>query len=77
MTLEPGDGAPAGSYKVTVVWPVGAERLSRQQLQDAAYGGDTPPDRLKGKFSDSATTPLSVTVEPGQQTLPPIDLSAP
>jgi hypothetical protein len=76
MTLEPGDGAPPGNYKVTVVWPVGAERLSRQQLQDAAYGGETPPDRLKGKLSDSETTPLSLTIEPGQHALPPIELPA-
>lgn len=73
-TVETGDGAPPGFYKVTVEWPVGAERFSQQQLQEAAYSGDTPQDRWKGKYADPTTTPFDLTIESDGSGLPPIVL---
>jgi len=64
-TVTPGDGAPPGSYKVTVQWPRGAEHLTPQQLMDAAFGGDTLPDRFEGKYAHASLTPFTVTVNRG------------
>ena len=57
------DGAPAGDYKVTVVW--------RGELEtDDPERASLQPDRLAGKYSDPEKTPLAVTVEPGDNVIP-------
>lgn len=53
-TYGPKDGAPAGEYRVTVIWPgPGGE-------------GDSPgPDRFRGKYTNPNTSPLKATVVAG------------
>lgn len=60
-----GDGAPAGDYTVTVVWPE-----IRVDHGEEVRG----PDRLKGRYGDARTSPLRVTVAPGANTLPTLEL---
>jgi len=61
-TFEPNDGAPAGEYRVTVVWL-------------APGGGEDPPDLLKGRYRDPAATPLKVRIRQEPTELPPFKLS--
>jgi hypothetical protein len=53
MTYEKDDGAPAGSYNVTVFW---------QRPQTSPFDGDGP-DILAGRYNDSKTSKISFTVE--------------
>ncbi len=65
-TYEPGDGAPAGDYKVTVVWhrPVPGRQ---------AEGDDPPPPNvIPAEYADPGKTPLTITVEEGENEFPPI-----
>jgi len=61
-TYEPGDGAPAGEYRVTVVWL-------------APGGGEDPPDLLKGRYRDPAASPLRVTIPKDSTELTPFKLN--
>jgi hypothetical protein len=56
-TYEQGDGAPAGEYAVTIVWPT-----PRKTPLDPEGG-----DQLQGKFADpkSSTIRFTVKKEPG------------
>jgi hypothetical protein len=65
-TYEPGDGAPAGEYKATVEW--------RRPAAGQEVGGDgpPPPNVLPPDYASSATTPLTVTVEEGENEIPPL-----
>lgn len=60
-TYELDDGAPAGSYQVTLVWP---EDTSRPSLFD----------RLDRKFDEPEESKWTVTVTEGDNTLPPIEI---
>lgn len=73
-TIETGDGAPPGVYKVTVEWPEAAGRLSQKQLTEAVSSGDTLKDRFNGRFADPEMTPFELTIEPDSSDLPPINL---
>ena len=66
-TFLDGDGAPAGEYAVTVIWPTSREE-----------GGETVKglDRLKGRYNNPQNTPLKVVIQEGRNELPPIQLSA-
>ena len=74
FTFNPGDGAPAGDYKVLIKWP---SQGRATDLRDApppgavVYNG---PDRLKGKYYNIEKTPLSVTIEKKTNDLPPFNL---
>ena len=60
------DGAPAGEYRVTVVWrPSDSADPERRDME---------PDALQGKYSDPETTPLRVTVERAPNQLQPFEL---
>jgi hypothetical protein len=62
-TYDPGDGAPAGDYVVTIVWP------------GPAAPNQDPPDRLKGRFLDPKTSPLRATVQKGPTEIEPFRLA--
>jgi hypothetical protein len=65
-TYTAGDGAPAGEYAVTVLWPQG----------DSPIGGDADagPDRLGDRYSNPKTTTLRANVTTGPNDLPPYNL---
>jgi hypothetical protein len=65
MSFKPGDGAPAGDYQVTVIFPM--NRFSKHL---------SGIDRLKGKFANPKTSGLTAKVEPKSNELPPFDLKA-
>ncbi|MFO0808496.1 MAG: hypothetical protein U0746_07725 [Gemmataceae bacterium] len=58
MTYVAGDGAPAGEYAATVVWP------DRSLPVDECLG-DLAHDRFKGRYADPARSPWRFTVVPG------------
>ena len=65
MSLKPGDGAPAGDYKVTVIYPMNRFNKHLSGI-----------DRLRGKFANPKTSGLTVRVGPKSNDLPPFDLKA-
>jgi hypothetical protein len=71
-THDPNDGIPAGTFKVTVVWPAPAPTGPSVDPEMVASG----PDQLGGKYSHEKPqeSPLEVTIAAGQRELPPIDL---
>ena len=71
-TYVSGDGAPAGSYRVTVTWP-SSDPADRVAAEDPEY---TPsgPDRLKGRFANPSATELKATVKSGSNVLAPFEL---
>lgn len=65
-TVEAGDGAPPGEYKVTIV----ANYVVKN-------GEDvTVPDLLHGKYKDAKTTPLQATVQEAENVIPTFDLKS-
>jgi len=71
-TFDPDDGAPAGDYRVTVVWP----GESREDAMDAEDPEHVPsgPDRLQKRYKDPQTSGLSATVSEGTNQLEPFQL---
>ena len=65
MSFKPGDGAPAGDYQVTVIYPM--NRFNKYL---------SGVDRLRGKFANPKTSGLTAKVEPKSNDLPPFDLKA-
>jgi hypothetical protein len=63
-----GDGAPAGDYRVTIVW----FDITSSSEQAVIIKGD---DKLKGRYSrpDTPTAPR-ITVQKQTNQLPPLDL---
>ena len=59
-TRERSDGAPAGDYIVTVIWPDYACPIDECEVT----GSLSKHDRLRGRFADPATSPLFATVLP-------------
>jgi len=71
MSILPGDGAPAGEYKVIIKWP----SVPPPGASDREGRGPKPgPDRLKGKYYDLDKTQLKATVEKTSNQLPPFEL---
>ncbi|HEY2784687.1 MAG TPA: hypothetical protein VGJ05_06885 [Fimbriiglobus sp.] len=56
-SFTPGDGAPAGEYSVTVVWP--NDSIVRDECADT-----TTHDRLNKAYSDPAAKKIVVVVKP-------------
>ena len=65
MSFEPGDGAPAGDYQVTVIYPMNRFNKHLSGI-----------DRLRGKFANPKTSGLTAKVEAKSNDLPPFDLKA-
>ena len=63
----PGDGAPAGEYRVAVSW---LEALSAGANPEQV----SRKDRLAGKYSDPAKSKLTAKVEKGGGEIPPFEL---
>jgi hypothetical protein len=61
-TFTAGDGAPAGEYVVTVVWP--NDSILRDECADV-----TTHDRLNNAYTDPAKRRLVVTVRPESNTV--------
>ncbi len=59
------DGAPAGRYAVTIVYP------SPERKENGENAG---PDLLKGRYADPKATPLSVEVKAGTNNLEPFQI---
>ena len=62
-TRAAGDGAPAGRYAVTVVWP--DDSRPRDECEHIAEH-----DRFEGRYADPAGSPWRVTVGPGGNVVP-------
>lgn len=74
-TYVPDDGAPAGDWIVTVVWPdPKADAKIRKQLEEE---GNSVPDVFQGRFAKPESSPWKVTIVEGENSLPAIDLSKP
>ena len=64
-TYSTEDGAPAGDYKVVVV---------RFPVIVTASNAVSGPNNLPPKYANPSTTTLTVTVDPGTNELPPLEL---
>jgi hypothetical protein len=66
-SYEEGDGAPAGTYKVTITWlePI-PEGVNREMY--------SPADRLGGRYANPEQSPLEVTIVEGNNELEPLEL---
>lgn len=60
-TLKPGDGAVAGEYGVTVVWP---DRGKEARLSISTEGGGGGTDRLNGRYGNPGRPKITVTIPP-------------
>ncbi len=56
-TYESGDGAPAGTYKLTFMW-------GAINLMSGRYSG---PDKLNGRYADPAASEIVATVVDGEE----------
>jgi hypothetical protein len=65
-SYEVEDGAPAGDYQVTVVWP--------EPPPPNATGIYDQKDRLRGRYADRKTSKITARVESGGGEIPPFDL---
>ena len=64
-TYGGGDGAPAGEYTVTIVWPGPPPENSP---------GDPPPDRLNGRYNNLSRAAWHISVKPQANDLDPFQL---
>ena len=68
-TFEPGDGAPAGNYKIMVRWVVAGPAGDRSDR--AATGGD----RLRGRYTNPEQSGLTYVVKEEPNQVPPFELT--
>lgn len=66
-SYDPGDGAPAGEFVVTVFWPEAPPPDADEEMFQ-------PRDRLQNKFLSPETSSLTVRIPEGGCELPPIEL---
>jgi len=69
---EQDDGAPAGDYQVTVVWP-GPPPGMDPSMDDPELA-TSGPDRLGGRYADPGSSGLRVTIARGANNLDPFEL---
>lgn len=63
----PGDGAPEGEFKVSIIWPAPLPPGVRESAEGSK-------DRLGGRYSDPQKSQLTAKVEKGGGEIPPFDL---
>ncbi len=68
QSYEPGDGAPAGSFNVTVFWPEEVPEGVDPEVQ-------RPKDRLKDRYGNPEKSGLTAEVPEGGVELPPFELN--
>ena len=66
-TRMSGDGAPAGDYTLTILWP----EFKLDHGEEVAG-----PDRLGGRYNDPRKSGLKVIIKAGENSLPPIELKS-
>jgi hypothetical protein len=64
------DGAPAGQWIVTLTWP--DNRLPENQREQILASGDALPDRFRGRLASPERSTWQVTIQAGENNLPPI-----
>lgn len=64
-TFKPDDGAPAGEYDVTIIWP------KRKNPLTLSWEGD----KLNGHYATKEKAGIHITIEEQDQELPPFELS--
>lgn len=67
QSYEPADGAPAGKFKVSVIW-------LEEPPANVNFDTYQPKDRLKGRYADPEKSGLTVEVPEGGGELPPLEL---
>ena len=72
-TYREHDGAPPGEYAVTVSWRVPANKQSADELKEEDW--DQGREQLPARYQDPQKSGLRVTIQPGQNELPPLRLS--
>ena len=76
LATDGNPGAPAGDYTVTMYWSSdksqpNANKGGEMSISVTMGGkGSEPVDKLKGKFSNLATSPFKVKVEKGNNDVP-------
>ncbi|QDT64380.1 hypothetical protein [Calycomorphotria hydatis] len=73
-TFKTGDGLPVGDYAVTLRWIRQTPSSEQKATKDRIPGFDPPADVFGGKFNNPDTTPYSVTITEGDNTLEVINV---
>lgn len=75
-TYRQGDGAPAGEYRVTIVWPDESYQPRNPiEREEMAMGGQRP-DKLRGKYRVPEKSSFKASIPSGESAfeMPRIDL---
>ena len=78
-TFVRGDGAPVGTYQVTVQWPkaIGRQGKLPKADRDDDRGGSGQRDVLKGRYARPEKSGLTAVIKRGNNELSPIELDLP
>jgi hypothetical protein len=78
-TFVRGDGAPQGTYQVTVQWPktIGRQGKPSTANRDDDRGGSDQRDVLKGRYARPDKSGLTAVIKRGNNELSPIELDLP
>lgn len=69
QTYLPGDGAPAGEFKVTIEWH--GEPIPEDSTDVRHDANNLRPNRLLDTFAAPESTPINVTIANGENALEP------
>jgi hypothetical protein len=76
-TIEPGDGAAIGEYKLVLFWPPPekgpfSSTAEKEFASPTTYQG--PPDRFQGKYFDAKQSRWTIQINQGTNQIPDIHL---